>query len=367
MPFAGYKNFKECERKNVDKDDPGAYCATIMRKVEGDKNEIDVLTIMMDEVGGVPRETENYYRDRQISPEHCKPGSYAQGPLKNQPGKQGVFCTDKRTGKRVVQSVLTPKSKKKEMRMLEFDKFDYIDTQEFGNQMHYIASKFGRRVEKGSYSEYGGWIIPLDGGWEISISRGVDNPSVVLWNEELGEIETEEYFDNIEQAKEIITSLLRNNKYSSLESKTMEMKEYRCLDCGENWFSVVPPKTCPYCGSDAILDVERQVPVALRLMEGERNMNKNELNIAQNEISRVQNQYTDFNDLLWHGELDWHGIRVMKKYAETHSKDEIKELCNYLSRYGYENNVSFFNDGEVKAAIMDNLGDPFAADKYDED
>jgi len=35
MPFAGYSNFDECVRKNKDKNDPEAYCATIMRQVEG--------------------------------------------------------------------------------------------------------------------------------------------------------------------------------------------------------------------------------------------------------------------------------------------------------------------------------------------
>jgi len=34
MPFADYKNFKECVSKNQDKDDPEAYCAQIKRKVE---------------------------------------------------------------------------------------------------------------------------------------------------------------------------------------------------------------------------------------------------------------------------------------------------------------------------------------------
>ena len=33
-PFAGYKNFKECEEKNKDKDDPAAYCAAIKAKTE---------------------------------------------------------------------------------------------------------------------------------------------------------------------------------------------------------------------------------------------------------------------------------------------------------------------------------------------
>ena len=34
-PFAGYKNMAECEADNSEKDDPAAYCATIMRQVEG--------------------------------------------------------------------------------------------------------------------------------------------------------------------------------------------------------------------------------------------------------------------------------------------------------------------------------------------
>lgn len=35
MPFAGYTNFAACTRANADKADPNAYCATIMRSVEG--------------------------------------------------------------------------------------------------------------------------------------------------------------------------------------------------------------------------------------------------------------------------------------------------------------------------------------------
>jgi len=34
-PFAGYKDFDDCVRKNSDKSNPKAYCAEIMRKVEG--------------------------------------------------------------------------------------------------------------------------------------------------------------------------------------------------------------------------------------------------------------------------------------------------------------------------------------------
>jgi len=35
MPFAGYKNFADCVKKNSGKKSPQGYCATIMRKIEG--------------------------------------------------------------------------------------------------------------------------------------------------------------------------------------------------------------------------------------------------------------------------------------------------------------------------------------------
>ena len=38
MPFAGYADFDACVRANSDKRDPKAYCAEIMRAVEGGKN-----------------------------------------------------------------------------------------------------------------------------------------------------------------------------------------------------------------------------------------------------------------------------------------------------------------------------------------
>jgi hypothetical protein len=34
MPFAGYKDFNDCVRKNRNKRDPKAYCAAIMRDAE---------------------------------------------------------------------------------------------------------------------------------------------------------------------------------------------------------------------------------------------------------------------------------------------------------------------------------------------
>jgi hypothetical protein len=44
MPFAKYKDFKDCVAKNRDKENPEAYCATIMRKVEGRRMEEDHKT-----------------------------------------------------------------------------------------------------------------------------------------------------------------------------------------------------------------------------------------------------------------------------------------------------------------------------------
>ena len=35
MPFGGYKNFKICVARNKNKKNPNAYCAEIMRTVEG--------------------------------------------------------------------------------------------------------------------------------------------------------------------------------------------------------------------------------------------------------------------------------------------------------------------------------------------
>ena len=41
-PFAGYKDFADCVAKNKDKGNPKAYCATIMRKTEGEKMETQI-------------------------------------------------------------------------------------------------------------------------------------------------------------------------------------------------------------------------------------------------------------------------------------------------------------------------------------
>jgi len=43
-PFAGYKDFADCVRQNKDKEDPEAYCAVIMRKVEGETKKDDAET-----------------------------------------------------------------------------------------------------------------------------------------------------------------------------------------------------------------------------------------------------------------------------------------------------------------------------------
>ena len=43
MPFAGYKNFKDCVRKNRDKKKPEAYCGEIYWKVEKGKKKSNLL------------------------------------------------------------------------------------------------------------------------------------------------------------------------------------------------------------------------------------------------------------------------------------------------------------------------------------
>jgi hypothetical protein len=40
-PFAGYKNFADCVRRNQDKRDPEAYCGKIKHQVEGKKSEFE--------------------------------------------------------------------------------------------------------------------------------------------------------------------------------------------------------------------------------------------------------------------------------------------------------------------------------------
>src|SRR3990167_2726706 len=39
MPMGEFKNFKDCVSKNKDKKNPLAYCASIMRKIEGEKTK----------------------------------------------------------------------------------------------------------------------------------------------------------------------------------------------------------------------------------------------------------------------------------------------------------------------------------------
>ena len=52
MPFASYKNFDECVSKNQSKANPKAYCASIMRKVEGKKEQADFCKIEHKEEDG---------------------------------------------------------------------------------------------------------------------------------------------------------------------------------------------------------------------------------------------------------------------------------------------------------------------------
>lgn len=50
-PFSGFKDFDDCVRQSQDKDDPEAYCASIMRAVEGKKGEKEDENSERDEKG----------------------------------------------------------------------------------------------------------------------------------------------------------------------------------------------------------------------------------------------------------------------------------------------------------------------------
>lgn len=57
MPFAGYENFAACVAANSDKDDPEAYCATIMRRVEKARSVVaDGHPLAKHFSGGVPHD-----------------------------------------------------------------------------------------------------------------------------------------------------------------------------------------------------------------------------------------------------------------------------------------------------------------------
>lgn len=43
MPFANFKDFADCVSKNQGKKNPQAYCASIMRQVEGTKKKPDIV------------------------------------------------------------------------------------------------------------------------------------------------------------------------------------------------------------------------------------------------------------------------------------------------------------------------------------
>lgn len=45
MPFAGYRDFADCVKRNRDKDNPEAYCAAIMRKVEHPRDSSAVVKV----------------------------------------------------------------------------------------------------------------------------------------------------------------------------------------------------------------------------------------------------------------------------------------------------------------------------------
>jgi len=81
-----------------------------------------------------------------------------------------------------------------------------------------------------------------------------------------------------------------------------------------------------------------------------------ELENSGNNRESVNLGYTDFNDLLWHGQFTNDGLQAIGRFANTHKKDDIKDLCNALSRYGFENNIYEFGGDEVKSLIHPETG-----------
>jgi len=90
-PFAGYANFKECVRKNPDKKDPEAYCASIMRKVEGkdikdDVNDKDRGGSLMTDTKEKPEDAAKV-QGKADEPED-KPADQPEGQPEGQPESQ---------------------------------------------------------------------------------------------------------------------------------------------------------------------------------------------------------------------------------------------------------------------------------------
>lgn len=65
---------------------------------------------------------------------------------------------------------------------------------------------------------------------------------------------------------------------------------------------------------------------------------------------------TDYSDLLWHGSFTPDGIEALKRFAATHDKDAVKEICDNLSRVGYENNQPMHDAHSVEAMIYTTHG-----------
>ena len=63
-PFAGYKNFDDCVSKNKNKDNPDAYCAVIMRQVEGKMKKQEA-----EEIEGIKTNELKPEKPKQMFPE----------------------------------------------------------------------------------------------------------------------------------------------------------------------------------------------------------------------------------------------------------------------------------------------------------
>lgn len=88
----------EDEKKKLEKDKK--------RSKKDDNPEQSKSKEYQDQVGGPPRETEGFFRDRQRDPAECKSGSFR---TIEKGGKKLILCKSKDTGKMIVQSIMTPK------------------------------------------------------------------------------------------------------------------------------------------------------------------------------------------------------------------------------------------------------------------
>lgn len=104
MPFAGYKDFEDCVKKNAGKEDPQAYCAEIKRKAEkamfeviGDKFYATAQAYIVEEPQDLPREmAADFKMDRSNDSFIWVAGRYVQANNLNRNGHFWTFDDLKR-------------------------------------------------------------------------------------------------------------------------------------------------------------------------------------------------------------------------------------------------------------------------------